>query len=411
MTKNRLAWIIVAVLVAVGCSKKKDDNDNPGVVHDTDITADETWAATDSPHLVPDCIYVGGDDLTVATLTVEAGAEIRFGQNGCLIVGDTDTLGALVAVGTSSDRIVFTANTSSPVAGYWRTILFGDFADSSTALEYVTIEYGGQVGSGSANGTGYEDGAIVAFGNDTPAPTISIANTEITDSGTRGIAFQRGARFGSGSTSLTITGSGDFPVFIEAEAAHTLPTDTGSDYTGNASDGIEVDTGSGFELSATGARTWGDPGVPYVTSGQIWINGSDLTIASGTDMRFTNTGEMYISTGTLTADGVTFRGWPNADSTWGGIYFELPGGGSITNSTLEYGGTLAGGNSNGYIIYVDDGNATTAYPTISGNTIQNSLNDGMATWDVPIGTYQANTFLGNANFDIYDYFNDQSYTQ
>jgi YVTN family beta-propeller protein len=88
-------------------------------VHSADITASETWTAAASPHIVSGYLKI----LNGATLTIEDGATVKFDTGAGLQLGDsTPTVGqagSLVMLGTPGS-IHLTANTASPVPGFWR---------------------------------------------------------------------------------------------------------------------------------------------------------------------------------------------------------------------------------------------------------------------------------------------------
>ncbi len=84
-----------------------------------------------------------------ATLTIEAGTEVRLRSRVTLNVGASAHLGALKAQGTQSNPIVFTSDASEPSPGDWQTITFnGQADDGNSVLEHCVVEYGGsQVGN------------------------------------------------------------------------------------------------------------------------------------------------------------------------------------------------------------------------------------------------------------------------
>ncbi len=128
------------------------------------ICKDTTWYLADSPYCVtPDAggsILIGCD----ATLTIEAGVEVRFKTGMGITVGSIPFgAGCLVARGTEGAEIRFTSNdpcedppgTADP--GDWARIFFSDDACdavfdaegeyiSGGILEYVIVEYAGSSG-------------------------------------------------------------------------------------------------------------------------------------------------------------------------------------------------------------------------------------------------------------------------
>ena len=109
------------------------------------LSSDTTWSLADSPFTVTGSVLVPSG----VTLTIEAGVTIKVSSSAVI-----QNNGTLIAIGTSSDKITFTSNESSPSAGDWKYIFFsntsvdptydgsGNYLDGST-LQYVDILYGG----------------------------------------------------------------------------------------------------------------------------------------------------------------------------------------------------------------------------------------------------------------------------
>jgi len=110
-----------------------------GLTHSSNITSDETWYAADNPHIVTGGIHVYNN----ATLKIEAGCLVKFDPGAVLYIGYYSGA-ALNATGTSLNPITFTSNASTPAAGDWLGIVFfNSTVDSSTIMDYCTVEYGG----------------------------------------------------------------------------------------------------------------------------------------------------------------------------------------------------------------------------------------------------------------------------
>jgi hypothetical protein len=95
------------------------------------ITQDTIWTLVDSPFIVRDNIIVNPG----ATLTIEPGVQVRFGDNFSLLVN-----GGIVADGTSDKLIQFTSDDANASTGAWRTIQINGALQSS--ITNCIVEYG-----------------------------------------------------------------------------------------------------------------------------------------------------------------------------------------------------------------------------------------------------------------------------
>lgn len=134
------------------------------------ITVNTTWTLAGSPYVVDGSVNVRPG----VTLTIEPGVIVKFnGQFGTLWVN-----GALSAVGTAGQRIVFTSIQDDSVGGdtggdgptqgapgQWYMISF--MGGSSGFVQYADVDYGGY---GSANwaygGVHLQSGGTATFDND-----------------------------------------------------------------------------------------------------------------------------------------------------------------------------------------------------------------------------------------------------
>jgi hypothetical protein len=87
-----------------------------------------------------DIELTSGSDVEIAP-----GTEIIMAADIRLLVGWNSNPAKLVAVGTSTEPILFVGQTST--AGYWNGITFSASADATSELEYVTIANAGKAGS------------------------------------------------------------------------------------------------------------------------------------------------------------------------------------------------------------------------------------------------------------------------
>jgi parallel beta-helix repeat protein len=125
------------------------------------VTQDTYWTLVDSPFIIADNITVNPG----ATLTIEPGVQVRFGQNFMIIVN-----GGVTADGTVDKPIMFTSNNPNASAGDWGTILINGTEQSSIAN--CIIEYG-------TNGTTLESGSLNLQNND----IMSNVNGAVVDNG------------------------------------------------------------------------------------------------------------------------------------------------------------------------------------------------------------------------------------
>ncbi len=99
-------------------------------------------------------------------LTIEAGAQLQFGENLPLNVAAN---GSLTAIGTATAPVVFTG--TDETAGYWSGIFF-ESASSSNILRHVDVRFGGSKGGavGGAVGITHRGSAIVESSSISSAP-------------------------------------------------------------------------------------------------------------------------------------------------------------------------------------------------------------------------------------------------
>jgi hypothetical protein len=233
----------------------------PSTVHSANITANETWRASDNPHLVRGQLQVTGTPAPV--LTLEKGVVVRFEADAELRVAQ----GSLVAQGTPEAGIRLERAVTA--AAPWRGLVF---ADKSTAsqLDHVTLSQ-----CGSASGSG----ACVVI-QEQAAPVLR--DVTVQRSATAGVSVAAdGSKFGTGSARLHVSESQGYAVRIGANEADSLPT--GGTFAANTSNAIELQG----DVSRT--QTWPHPGIPYVLPQLTRVVGTGrptLTLSAGTVLRF-----------------------------------------------------------------------------------------------------------------------------
>jgi hypothetical protein len=297
-------------------------------VHNTAITANETWDAANNPHVVRGSLQVTG------TLTIKEGVELRFEQDAELRV----TAGALRAMGKPESPIRMVAAQSVPTKGYWRGVVLAA-AGGASELNDVTLSH-----CGAASGKG----ACLSLENQA-VPVLR--RVTVQDSGTAGVMVaDDGSAFGTESTTLKVSRSTGYAVRMGANQAGTLPAS--STFTDNTLQAIEL------KGNVSRSQTWPNPGIPYVVNDEVGVAGDTsptLTIPAGTELRFgagaaliTGYGGMnggLIVEGEDTPTGrVRFTADADAASAkpghWMGVFLRenTTSNTSISNATIEYGG-------------------------------------------------------------------------
>jgi uncharacterized repeat protein (TIGR01451 family) len=149
-----VTWPVTAAGVTDGGELPGSSTILPPAVNATEVSQtigiSTTWTVADSPYVVTADVTINNH----AVLTIEAGVVISFSAGTGLKIGDDlDTPGRLVAEGTASDRITFTAYYTDglPPRGFWNGIQFAGNSPTNT-LRYCLIEYAGTaVSSGDSD--------------------------------------------------------------------------------------------------------------------------------------------------------------------------------------------------------------------------------------------------------------------
>lgn len=152
------------------------------LVESRGIETSDTFHDRGQPYVLPFSLSVVPRAAgTTASLTIEPGVTLRFGQNAYLTIGSGSTgspanPGQLVATGTAEKPIVFTADSATPAPGWWRGINFSGIAPSGNKIENAVIEYAGADCSCVGFGCSPDEDAGVIFFNYRPAEAF-IKNT------------------------------------------------------------------------------------------------------------------------------------------------------------------------------------------------------------------------------------------
>ena len=142
--------------------------------------ASETWKKQSCAYYIDGTLDI--ESSTGSILTIEAGNKIFFTSGSQIEVGSaSSTYGKLVAIGTPTERIIFSsgAPAGSASAGDWDAIFFEDGTSAGSILDFCDISYGG----------GYSSvyGAIDIQDNGT---NVTVSNCNISYSASHGISYQ-----------------------------------------------------------------------------------------------------------------------------------------------------------------------------------------------------------------------------
>lgn len=122
-------------------------NAGPGIlVTDGSVTRSGVWRNRGLPYRVSGIVI--DDPVTNPAVTLEPGVELQFAAGARIVVAGY--AGALVAIGTAAQPIVFSSATPG-VAGSWEGVVLGPRVDTRTRLEFVEIR---DAGAGQANWAG-----------------------------------------------------------------------------------------------------------------------------------------------------------------------------------------------------------------------------------------------------------------
>ncbi|MBN2498218.1 MAG: hypothetical protein JXR96_26745 [Deltaproteobacteria bacterium] len=335
--------IFSCALLCTGCGDGEHHTSDGGLAcpeptegpttHDQDVSSNEVWTATGSPHRVDRSISIE------AELTIEPCSVVELAPGVSLTVSEG---GRLLAEGEETRPIQFTGQQSEP----WGNLHVE--APGTASLAYVSFEGGGpdEITYGGAT-------LVVSDSGERPgARPLRAEQVRVSGSGGLGILCRGLAGFDPESSDLTVTGSGSemtehpYPVLISAEAAGSVPSGT---YTGNAMDAIAVDGQDEVQIDTT----WTDRGVPYRLLSSVFVNGGgNLTVGEGVEMaldpgvsiKVDGAGEGSLSLiGAASSPVILRRAEP--DIAWGALwvdegstmilrYVDLEGGGADYGCTI-----------------------------------------------------------------------------
>jgi hypothetical protein len=386
-----------------------------GTTHAGTISADETWTAADSPHVVTSDVHI-----PEVTVTIEPCAVVRL-RKGVIIDmggGSAGQDGELIAHGeydgTTRRPILFERDDEAEPWGSLRV-----FPSGMVDLEHVDLIGGGDHDTAvSSGGTLVAEGA---GGNVGLTRNVRVVDVVIESSAGFGVNLRARAAFTDNSDSLIIRGSGNvappgnvdtrYPIYVAGAAFSTIPSGS---LTGNARDEIFVaQTGTMHDP----AVTFHERGIPYRLESHfgLWPEAgsqtgmSTLTIEAGVVIRFTSSPGSITSMTLGSLDlpvRLIARGTPQAPivlttaadapaaGDWGGVewFAGAATGNVMSNVKIEYAGGDSGNGSHGCGPGDNDaalfiGDWVPDEPFIEGCTFSDSAGGGIVFgwWSDPTG--------------------------
>jgi hypothetical protein len=274
------------------------------------VKQDATFTKACSPYIQP----AGGIDIIDgATLTIEAGVEIRFHDGDWLEVGAAGEPGRLIAKGTAEAPIVLT--TSSPDTPLtWLGVWFHSGTLPGSELSHAEVHHAG--GENKHSKPNLTQGCVTLTGVKSGALTLSDVQVDDCDYG--------GFRISNSQATLrdlAVTDSSEGFV-VDAAGAGLLPA-------GARQEGVDHDVITGGIV--TSDARWSRQAVPYRVTGDVAVHGPGgptLLWEAGLQLEFEAGRSLRVGDGepgALQADGsaeapIALRARDDG-STWGGISF------------------------------------------------------------------------------------------
>ncbi len=358
---------------SIGINSYQDNGLNQIRIIEGNVISNDTWQNLSIPYRLADGLKIKN-----ATLKIDPAVELIFEEDEPAIISDG---GSIQAIGTPSERIIFTGS----FIGSWNGVYFNNTAnDINSKLIYCIIENGGNDNNLPAN---------IILEDASP----EIFNCLIRQSIGYGIYVLGKVKPGN-FINNTITNNAFAPISVSAKGVNGL---SAGYYLGNGMNFIEV-RGGPLEEPIIEDGYWDNIGMPYQVKGAVQIQSSTLILAPGLDIQMTEgSGFEVLIQGGLIADGtsemITIEASQQSSGSWNNIYFSSTANANncqLIHCRIGYGG---GDIYRPGMIYCDN-----LSPTIRNCIIESSLTYGIyLNGNANIIDLQSNLFNDNGYGNYY----------
>ena len=279
-----------------------NENDRVVVSGGTIKEHEATWPGLDVPYEVIESITVRDGSF----ITVQPGATFKFGENQGMSLRKS----RLSAVGTKEQPITWTA--TRQVEGFWKGIVFREADSIDNKLQHVVVSY-----AGAENTFDGVKPAGVMFDDYHGKSSFVIEQSTFSYSAGYGLYVEEDTELDFAANTLTKNKMG--AAYLHPAVVGAL--DAESTYAGNKEDRVHV---SGATVKGVEA-TWPAIDVPYVVEETIvFRDGSFLTLAAGTTLKFAENQGLSLRDAKLKAEGtadkpILLTGTREAAGFWKGL--------------------------------------------------------------------------------------------
>jgi hypothetical protein len=359
-----------------------------------DGCAPENWGAIESDFtLTEDCSpYAPGTSIEVngdATLTIEAGVEVRFASGDWLRVGGSSG-GKLVANGTTEKPVVLTADEAEPTPGSWIGVVLSDGILSGTILDNVEIHFAGDTYASYTRG-------CLSIDTD-KSDRITVQNSSFNHCLQSGVSSARSNFSFAAFSGNTFSGQDEAGLWIKASSVGSLGG--AQTYDGIIHNLVDGDT-------VAESATWPTQDVPWRVNGDIVVEGTAapvLTLSAGNVLQFEDGNWLRVGSGesgSLVAAGeadnnVVFesRNTEPVAGDWIGLVFSnlTLAGTSLDHVTIRHGGDDYASYTRG-CLSIDTAN--TGRISVTNSTFEGCAQSGVAAVSAgfEFETFATNTFV------------------